>query len=176
MHPDDTLDLAILDSGDPTRAIVVARNRHDLAIEPLACDHVQAMIAFREQLALAAAGNGQRPTEKALADFGRALFRLVVQNAVSTIYQRLPNSHIRLQIFSNRPDLALRSRCRWCSATRSGCSSTRSRCANSAAILAIRPRTSFCRGVASRSRSTGPPTANSHRATSTNRGPPDSSA
>ncbi len=105
MHPDDTLDLAILDSGDPTRAIVVARNRHDLAIEPLACDHVQAMIAFREQLALAAAGNGQRPTEKALADFGRALFRLVVQNAVSTIYQRLPNSHIRLQIFSNRPDL-----------------------------------------------------------------------
>lgn len=106
MQADDTLDLAILDTGDAARAIVVARARHDLAIEPLACAPVQALIAFREQLATAAAGHGQRPTEAALADFGRALFQLVVRNGVDRIYQRLPGtSHIRLQIVSDRPDL-----------------------------------------------------------------------
>lgn len=106
MGRDDAFDLSILDSGDPARAIVVARNHPDLAIEPLACARVKELIAFRETLAKAAAGDGQRPSEAQLAQFGRDLFELLVQGSVARIYQRLPpKSHIRLQIYSNRADL-----------------------------------------------------------------------
>ena len=101
----DTFELSIFDSGDQSRAIVVARRGHDLAIEPLACDSLPAMAVFRDQLAAAAQGTGQRPPSAALTQFGERLFSFCVKNSVDRIYQRLPNSYVRVHILSNRADL-----------------------------------------------------------------------
>ena len=46
-----------------------------------------------------------RPTATELEEFGKQLFALLVQGGIKTIYDRLPSSYIRLQIYSNRPDL-----------------------------------------------------------------------
>jgi hypothetical protein len=43
--------------------------------------------------------------QEALSAFGQALFGLLVRGSVKSMYDRLPNSHVRLQIYSNRPDL-----------------------------------------------------------------------
>jgi len=90
---------------NPSHAIAVARCGYDLAIEPLACDQINSLIDFRARLAAAAEGAGQRPTADQLIQFGHMLFTFTVRRTIETIYNRLPNSHIRLHIYSNRPDL-----------------------------------------------------------------------
>ena len=102
---EDHFELSILDSGDPSRAIAVARSGYDLAIESVPCEQLKTLTEFRSRLAAAAEGAGQRPTAQQLIQFGQMLFNFTVQQAVNTIYNRLPNSHIRLQIYSNRPEI-----------------------------------------------------------------------
>jgi hypothetical protein len=46
-----------------------------------------------------------KPTAAELTQFGQALFCLLVRGGIKSVYDRLPNSHVRLQIYSNRPDL-----------------------------------------------------------------------
>ena len=102
---DDRFDISILDSGDPARVIAVARCGYDIAIEPLPCDTLQKLFDFNSNLLNATSGKGKRPLVQELGDYGQNLFNFILQKDVYRIYARLPNSHIRLQIYSNRPDL-----------------------------------------------------------------------
>jgi hypothetical protein len=54
---------------------------------------------------VAASEGGSRPTEEQLFDFGKKLFDFIAQLDVHKIYSRLPDDHVSLQIYSNRPDL-----------------------------------------------------------------------
>lgn len=102
----DEFELSILDSGDQTRAIAVARFGYDMAIVSLGNLQLQALIDFHARLSAAAAGRAPvRPSATELEEFGKQLFALLVQGDIETIYDKLPPSYIRLQIYSNRPDL-----------------------------------------------------------------------
>jgi hypothetical protein len=102
----DEFELSILDSGEPTRAIAFARCGCDMAIEALPGLQLQALFDFHKRLSDAAAGRApKRPTAPELAQFGEKLFNLLVRGKIEQIYNKLPNSHIRLQIYSDRPDM-----------------------------------------------------------------------
>ena len=100
----DNFELSILDSGNPSQVIAVARQGCNLAIETLSCHELDLLIKFRYQLANASTG-GQRPTVQELQKFGESLFNFTVQKNILKIYHSLPNSHISLQVYSNRADL-----------------------------------------------------------------------
>jgi hypothetical protein len=103
---DDEFDLTVLDSGDQTRAIVMARSGLDFAVESFAGLDLKSFTEFNARLSEAAAGRAPvKPTAVELEQFGRNLFDLVVRDDIGKIYNRLPQSHIRLNIYSNRPDL-----------------------------------------------------------------------
>jgi CHAT domain len=102
----DEFELSILDSGAQARAIAVARYGCDMAIESLSNLQLQTLFDFHDRLSAAAAGRAPvRPTATELEQFGKDLFALLVQGGIKTIYDRLPSSYVRLQIYSNRPDL-----------------------------------------------------------------------
>ncbi|HLO18172.1 MAG TPA: CHAT domain-containing protein [Anaerolineales bacterium] len=102
---DDCFDLSILDTGRLSRALAIARCGYDLAIEPLSCTKLRKLMDFRARLASAIDGTGQRPTNSELSAFGQKLFNSIIQGKVKKIYDRLPHSHIRLQIYSDLSDL-----------------------------------------------------------------------
>src|SRR5262245_36385393 len=97
-------ELTIVDTGDPSRVIVIARNGYDLAIERLSCIKIKQLAQFREMLVAASVG-GWGPTEQELFEFGQNLFEFIAQLAIHKIYTRLPDKHTSLQIYSDRPDL-----------------------------------------------------------------------
>jgi hypothetical protein len=101
----DQLELAIIGSGDEAQATAVARCGHDFAIETLPCDVLSRLQDFRAILAGAALGSKKTPSPNELMTFGHSLFDFTVRGTIKTVYDRLPASHIRLQIYSNRPDL-----------------------------------------------------------------------
>ncbi|HET6372823.1 MAG TPA: CHAT domain-containing protein [Candidatus Polarisedimenticolia bacterium] len=101
----DALELLILDSGEPTRAVVYARFGGDTAIEFLSCQLIREFKRFRDRLNDAAGGQGARPTAVELRDFGRRLFEFVVHSKLLAVYTRLPAEYVRIQVLSNQPDL-----------------------------------------------------------------------
>lgn len=103
---DDEFELTVIDGGDATRATVIARSGYDSAIALLLGIQLQPFVDFHALLSATAAGRApNKPTPDQLTKFGRDLFDLVVQDDIRTIYDRLPQSHIRLKIYSHRPDL-----------------------------------------------------------------------
>jgi hypothetical protein len=103
---DDEFELSVLDSGEQSRATIVARCGYDMAIESFGDLHLQSLFDFHRRLSAAAAGKAlTRPTAPELEGFGRDLFNLIFRGRVRSIYDRLPASHIRMLIYSNRPDL-----------------------------------------------------------------------
>jgi hypothetical protein len=105
---EDQFDLCILDTGDPARAITVARSGlYDTVIGACASPvPIQPLTEFQARLLKTATGDvKQRPTPQELEDFGHKLFKFVVHGDVQALYERLPGSHVRFQIYSNRPDL-----------------------------------------------------------------------
>jgi CHAT domain len=102
----DVLDLAILDSGNPARATVMARSGPDLALAQIQCEPALSKLsAFRQTIDRALLGLEKRPERKALTQFGEQLFSFAVSGDVARLYGRLPNSHVRLHLVSNSPDL-----------------------------------------------------------------------
>lgn len=102
---EDQLDLSIVGLSGPGHATAVARYSHDFAIETLPCDALAELQNFHNTLASAAIGKKKTPTAGELTNFGRSLFEFTVRGSIKTLFDRLPNSHIRLQIYSNRTDL-----------------------------------------------------------------------
>jgi len=102
---DDCFDLAILGTGRPSRVIAIARCGYDFAIESLSYTKLKKLMDFRSRLESAITGTGKTPTKDELSAFGQKLFEYSVQGKVKKIYDRLPFSHIRLQIYSDLADL-----------------------------------------------------------------------
>src|SRR5262249_50551261 len=79
---EDDLSISLLDTGAPAGAIVVARCGYDMAIEPLPCAQLHALLNFHSRLSRAASGKDKRPTSRDLAIFGQELFEFVVHAKV----------------------------------------------------------------------------------------------
>jgi hypothetical protein len=103
---EDEFELSVFDTGNQAVAIAFARYGFDTAIERLSDLELKGLSDFHVRLSQTAGGREpKRPTAGELEKFGRDLFALVVRGGIKTIYDRLPQSHIRLQIYSNRPDI-----------------------------------------------------------------------
>jgi hypothetical protein len=102
---DDCFELSILDTGRHSRVITIARCGFDLAIESISYKTLKQLMQFRARIVAAIAGTGARLTNTELSEFGQRLFRSAVQQTVNSVYSRLPNSHIRMQIYSDHPDI-----------------------------------------------------------------------
>jgi hypothetical protein len=100
----NALDLVILDSGTPNRAIAYGRYRDDTAIEFVPFQVIKALKAFRDRIQKAAAGLASRPTDDELIFFGRDLFAFALPNSLLALYNRLPAESISIQILSNQAD------------------------------------------------------------------------
>lgn len=105
---DDSLDLSILDSGMPGYAVGLARAGPDLALAwiPFGAE-LQNLIDFRKRIEDAIYGKSRAPKAKELSDFGKQLFDFVIRDDIRMLYDRLPNTHIRLHILSNQADLQM---------------------------------------------------------------------
>jgi len=104
----DCLDLTILQTQSSDHAIAVARYGVDLAIEPLNCSDLGNLYSFRDKISATASsgGTGLRPTPAELVNFGKELFAFSVTGRIKTVYDRLnANSHVRIQLVSDHPDL-----------------------------------------------------------------------
>jgi hypothetical protein len=105
MPDTDCVDLSILDSGSPGKAVAIARHGDNVAIESLDCKTVVDLSKFRDRLASAARGTGKRPDRKELVDFGRDLFDLAMIGSIAELYDHVPSARVSVHILSNRPDL-----------------------------------------------------------------------
>ena len=98
----DALDLSILDSGNTDAAAVLARSQNDIATAILPYDQVfDRLTKFKHRIDQSLRGLVDRPTPKELNDFGRSLFSFCIRDDIKKLYQRLPNSSVRIQILSN---------------------------------------------------------------------------
>lgn len=104
---EDTLDLSILDSGQPASAVAIARRGSDLAVTTLRCGpELQALTAFRQRIDRALRrARAERPMRDELTAFGHQLFQFCIRDDLARLYNRLPASLVRVHIHSNRPDL-----------------------------------------------------------------------
>lgn len=105
---DDAIDLSILDSGMPGYAVALARAGPDLALAwiPFGLE-LQKLIDFRKRIEDAIYGDLRAPKTKELSDFGNKLFDFVIRDDIRMLYDRLPNTLIRLHILSNQADLQM---------------------------------------------------------------------
>jgi hypothetical protein len=96
-QPPDTLDLVILDSGAPKRAVIFARSGSNVAVARLSYKkEIQDLQKARQWIEDSMFGKAlQKPKARELADFGNRLFRLIIRDKVKTLYNHLPPSHVR---------------------------------------------------------------------------------
>lgn len=101
-----TLDLAVLDSGDTARAIVMARSGCDVALARLDCGAtLEGLVESRRVIDDALLGRARRPTRHQLTEFGNSLFNFIISGDVARLYGRLPHSFVRVHVLSDRADL-----------------------------------------------------------------------
>jgi hypothetical protein len=101
----ETLDLTFLDSGNPAHMVGLARCGHDLAMAHIPCKDLVALTDFRQRIEESLLGRGARPSTKDVAAYGRQLFDFGVRDDLRTLYNRVPSSHVRIQILSNHGDV-----------------------------------------------------------------------
>jgi hypothetical protein len=103
---DEFLDISILDSGSPSRAVALARTRNDMAVATLRCGkQLTDLASFRRVIERALRGQDRRPSRQDLARYGLDLFGFVIRDDIRTLYDRLPATHVGIRLFSDRPDL-----------------------------------------------------------------------
>lgn len=100
------LDLAILDTPDPSSALVLAHARGDFATAALPMVELRPLVAFRDQMHQAVLGLEPHPAAELCAAFGHRLFGFLVRGEVAGLYARLPSGHVRIQILVTHPELA----------------------------------------------------------------------
>jgi hypothetical protein len=100
------LDICVLGSRSNGNATALARRGLDTAIATIQFDtRFERLTAFRDRLEKAAAGDPSRPRPDELSQFGLDLFDFVVGGDLRRLYDRLPSTHVRIQILSNMPEL-----------------------------------------------------------------------
>jgi hypothetical protein len=103
---DDTLELSILDAGFPQQVVSLARCASDTAVATIPCGQtLPALVNFGRRIAGALAGQSARPTSDELRRFGELLHNFLVQGDVAQLYARLPASHVRIHVITNRPEV-----------------------------------------------------------------------
>ena len=101
----DTLDLTILDSGAPSHVIALARAATDMAIAHVPTSGIATLSAFRQKFEDFARGKVTQLTQNDVETYGRALFDFAIRDDVRRLYDRLPATHVRINLVSNRSDL-----------------------------------------------------------------------
>lgn len=106
-QPFDTLDLVLLDSGAPKRAVIFARCGPNVAVARLSYgDEIKDLLKVRQLIEDSMYGKApKKPTAGELSDFGNRLFGLIIRDKVKQLYDLLPPSHVRILILSDSPDL-----------------------------------------------------------------------
>jgi hypothetical protein len=100
----ETLDLTLLDSGNANHAVGLARWGHDVATARIPRDDLAPLGSFRQRIEAAMYGRGARPETKELARFGEKLFELSVRDDLRRLYDRLPETDVRILVLSNSGD------------------------------------------------------------------------
>src|SRR5438270_6409046 len=106
-QPSDTLDLVLLDSGAPKRAVIFARCGPNVAVARLSYENeIKDLQRVRQLIEDSMYGKVlQKPTADVLTDFGHRLFGLIIRDKVKDLYDLLPTSHVRILILSDSSDL-----------------------------------------------------------------------
>ncbi|MCC6588989.1 MAG: CHAT domain-containing protein [Bryobacterales bacterium] len=97
------LDLALLDTKSPEAALVLARANGDFATAVAPLWEAEALNAFRDLLERAVRGVPPVPSPEECVAFGQNLFGFLVRDDVKELWERLPESDVRLQILSTHP-------------------------------------------------------------------------
>jgi hypothetical protein len=101
----DTLDLSVLDAGSPDHVIAYARGASDLAIAKVPINGISILTAFSRQFDDFARGRLTQLTQKDVEAYGHALFDFAIRDDVRKLYDRLPATHVRINVLSNRPEV-----------------------------------------------------------------------
>ena len=102
----ETLDLSILDSGNPASGLVLGRTSHDLAVANLPYGNsLGDLEAFRSLIERSQLGEGRQLTNVELNSFGRELFHFCIRDDLARLYARLPSENVRIQLLVNDPTL-----------------------------------------------------------------------
>jgi hypothetical protein len=99
-----TLELFLLDAGDSSRLVVLGHCDHDVVIERLRVDaECKRLAAYRDVLDGVILGTEERPTVKALREYGDALFRWLFRGDLRTLHGRVPPGMVSIQVLSTQP-------------------------------------------------------------------------
>ena len=102
----ETLDLAILDSGSKSAGVALGRSKNDVATVELPYDKkLEELVDFKHTIDRSLRGQGRRPTEREVTQFGRALFDFCIRDQLSALYSRLPQAAVSVQILCNNADI-----------------------------------------------------------------------
>lgn len=104
----DALELSILDSHSNDHAIAMGRRGSDVAIGRLPFGaELDGLADFQTRLTAVLRGKGpaKKPQPADLEKFGRGLFDFVMRDDLRALYDRLPETHVSVNILSNEPKL-----------------------------------------------------------------------
>ncbi len=103
----DRLDLMILNSKKPNKAIGCARRKDDVVITEIPLGpELKSLKAFRDRIRKALESADARPTAQELAGFGKDLFNFIFgQPELRDLYPRNPNVDVRIQLISDLPEI-----------------------------------------------------------------------
>ena len=106
-QPPDSLDLVMLDSDAPDRAVIFARSGDNVATARISYGtELKDLEEMRQLIEDTMYGRAvQKPTAGDLTNFGNRLFKLVIRDKVKTLYDQLPTSYVRILILSDSPKL-----------------------------------------------------------------------
>jgi hypothetical protein len=103
----NTLEIFLLDSGDPKYAVALGRSDGDVAIEKIPLDsECNRFIAYRDKLDGVVLGTTARPSTKELREFGESLFEWLFRGDLRVLYAQVPAlGAVSIQVLSTRPAL-----------------------------------------------------------------------
>lgn len=102
----NTLELFLLDSGGTKHAVALGRCNGDVAIEKIPLDkECQELVKYRDTLDGVVLGTADRPTTKALREFGERVFKWLFRGELRALYGYVPHGPVSVQILSNRSEL-----------------------------------------------------------------------
>src|SRR5262245_22523338 len=103
----EVLDLIILNSGSDDGVAAVARSGSDFAMTLLPFgQELKRLTDFRNWIESSVRGSSRTaPTSGQLVSFGEQLYTFTFRDEIRELYSGLPKEDVRLNIFSNRPEI-----------------------------------------------------------------------
>jgi hypothetical protein len=108
-----TLNLALLDAGNPAKAVAYAQHGPYSVVTPVDCASLAALRAFSDRIDSAFTSNNLRPTKNELEKFSHDLYEFLIGANLDPVYQKILNPQVsttgeakRIQLLSNHPPIA----------------------------------------------------------------------